>query len=83
MAIVRSTLTDGSELTPEQHAKIEAELREAAKRHYTYDPDCPMHKKKQLAEFRPINGMTWEDRAALMEERARAMKQEAPALANG
>ena len=64
MAIVRHIHTAGKELTPEQ----KAEIREAAKRPYTYDPDCPLLTEEQLAQFRPVNGMTWEERAVLMEE---------------
>ena len=68
MAIVRSTLLAGQEPTPEQRAATKARLREAAKRPYTYDPDCPLLTEEQLAQFHPINGMTWEERAVLMEE---------------
>ena len=68
--------TAGKELTPERRAAMKAEIEAAAKRPYTYDPDCPLLTEKQLAEFRPINGMSWE-------ERAQAMRQEAPALAAG
>ena len=64
MAIVRHTHTAGIGLTPEQIA----EVREAAKRPYTYDPDCPLLTEEQLAEFHPVN-------FASMEERARAMRE--------
>ena len=74
MAIVRHTA--GSELTPEKEAALKAQVREAAKRPYTYDPDCPLLTEEQLAEFRPVNFVS-------MEERAQAMKQEAQALASG
>ena len=74
MAIVRSTLTAGQEPTPEQRARIRA----AAKRPYTYDPDCPLFTEEQLAQFRPINGMTWEERAVLMEEAYRNGTLERP-----
>jgi hypothetical protein len=61
MAIVRSTLKAGDELTPEQIARIRA----AAKRKPVYDPECPPLTDEQLAEFMPVNG-TWEERAERM-----------------
>jgi hypothetical protein len=63
MALVRHTHTVGSWLTTEQKARID----EAAKRPIKYTKDCPELTDEQLAEFRPVNGMT-------MEERARAMR---------
>ncbi|MDR2733457.1 MAG: hypothetical protein LBC99_02290 [Spirochaetota bacterium] len=66
MAIVRFTV--GEEPTPEEDAAMEAALEAAAKLPYVYDPDCPPLTEKQLAEFRPVN-------FASMEERARAMAQ--------
>ena len=74
MAIVRHTA--GSELTPEKEAAIRAQIRAAARRPYVYDPDCPLLTEQQLSEFRPVNFDT-------MEERERAMRQEAPALVSG
>ena len=71
MAVVRRTV--GRELTPEKDAELRAQVKEAAKRPYTYDPDCPLLTEKQLTEFRPVHFAT-------MEERARAMQnQETPA----
>jgi hypothetical protein len=72
MAIVRYAA--GKELTPERRAAMKAEIEAAAKRPYTYDPDCPLLTEEQLSEFRPVNFES-------MEERARAMRQEAPVLA--
>jgi len=40
MATVRYTA--GRELTPERRAAMKAEIEAAAKRPYTYDPDCPL-----------------------------------------
>jgi hypothetical protein len=54
----------GSELTGEQLARIKA----AALRPIRYTDDCPELTDEQLAEFQPINGMTWEERARLMRE---------------
>ena len=65
MAIVRYTA--GRELTSEEHARMKAEIEAAAKRPYTYDPDCPLMTEKQLAEFRPVNFATMEERALAME----------------
>ena len=65
MAMVRHTA--GEELTPEEHAAARKRIEEAARRPYVYDPDCPLLTEEQLAEFRPVNFAT-------MEERAQAMK---------
>jgi hypothetical protein len=67
MALVRHIHKAGSELTFEERAAIKAQLDEAAKYPITYDKDCPDLTDEQLAEFRPVNGMT-------MEERARSMR---------
>jgi hypothetical protein len=67
MAMVRHTHTAGSGLTTEQIAQLD----EAAKRPITYDEDCPELTDEQLAEFRPVNGMTMEERARAMREASR------------
>ena len=64
MALVRHTHTAGSELTTEQKAWID----EAAKHPINYTKDCPQLTDEQLAEFRPANGMSWEERARAMQE---------------
>jgi hypothetical protein len=46
MAIVRHTA--GRELTPEKEAALRAQIREAAKRPYVYDPDCPLITEETL-----------------------------------
>ena len=74
MAIVRYTA--GKELTPERDAELRAQVRAVANRPYTYDPDSPLLTEKQLAEFRPVNFDS-------MEERTQAMKQDASALVTG
>jgi len=75
MPIVRRSLEDGKELTPEQHEAARKRIQEAARRPYVYDPDSPLLSEKQLSEFRPVNFDS-------MEERARAMQnQETLALA--
>jgi hypothetical protein len=71
MAIIRSTIGDGSELTPEQQAAMRAELASAAARPYTPDPDSPLLTDTQLAEFQPVNG-TREERNRRMREREAA-----------
>ena len=68
MSIVR--YMTGKELTPERDAELRAQMKAAAQRPYTYDPDSPLLTEKQLSEFRPVNFDS-------MEERAEAMKQEA------
>jgi hypothetical protein len=72
MAMVRHT--GGKELTPEEHEARKARIEAAAKRPYTYDPDCPLLTEKQLSEFRPVNFATMEERARYMQN------QETPAL---
>ena len=67
MAIVRHVA--GPELDPEKLAAMKAEIEEAAKRPYTYDPDCPLLTEKQLAEFRPVNFDSMEERARCMQNR--------------
>ncbi|GHV77044.1 hypothetical protein AGMMS49942_18650 [Spirochaetia bacterium] len=66
MALVRHIHKVGSELTPEERAAIRAHLDEAAKYPITFDKDCPQLTDEQLAEFRPVNGMTWKERAQAM-----------------
>jgi hypothetical protein len=67
MEIVRHTLELGKELSPEEHAVLAAQLEEAAKRPYVYDPDCPLMTEKQLSQFHPVNGISWEERERLMQ----------------
>ena len=68
MEIVRTALEAGKELTFEEKEAAKRRIEEAAKRPYVYDPDCPLLTPEQLAEFRPVNYAT-------MEERARAMRE--------
>ena len=75
MAVVRHTV--GRELTPEKEAELRAQIKAAAGRPYTPDPDCPLLTEKQLAEFRPVHFDS-------MEKRVRAMQnQETPAFVSG
>jgi hypothetical protein len=66
MAIVRHIHKAGSELTFEERAAIQSRLEEAAKHPIVYDEDCPELTDEQLAEFRPVNGMTMEEREQAM-----------------
>jgi hypothetical protein len=68
MALVRHTHTAGSGLTPEQLA----EIKEAEKYPITFDEDCPELTDEQLAEFRPVNFSSMEERARAMRERQAA-----------
>ena len=72
MGIVRHTA--GKELTTEKEKIMREEVRAAARRAYTYDPDSPLLTEKQLNEFRPVNFKS-------LEEREEAMRQELPSLA--
>ena len=67
MPIVRRSMGAGNELTPEEHKAARLCIQAAAKRPYTYDPDCPLLTKEQLAEFRPVNFDSMEERARHME----------------
>jgi hypothetical protein len=53
MAMVRYTA--GRELTPERRAEMKAEIEAAAKRPYTYDPDCPLIslEPRKLSDYSP------------------------------
>ena len=62
------TMEDGKELSPEEHAEMAARLEAASRRPYVYDPDCPLLTPKQLAEFRPVNFATMDERAQAMRE---------------
>ncbi|MCL1992232.1 MAG: hypothetical protein FWG66_04725 [Spirochaetes bacterium] len=75
MAIVRYTA--GRELTPEKEAEMKAEIEAAARRPYTYDPDSPLLTEKQLAEFRPVNFASMEERAQAMEQAGIAVRDNA------
>ena len=66
MEIVTCTLEVGKELTREEHAAMAARFEAAAKLPYVYDPDCPLLTPEQLAEFRPVNFATMEERAQAM-----------------
>jgi hypothetical protein len=61
--LVRHIHTAGSGLTPEQLARI----KEAEKYPIVFDEDCPELTDEQLAEFKPVNFATWEERNAAME----------------
>jgi len=66
MPIVRRSLKDGKEPTPEQREAARIRLQEAASRPYVYDPDCPLLTEEQLAQFKPANFTTMEERAEAM-----------------
>ena len=68
MGIVRHTHRAGTELTHEEREAARKRIEEAAKRPIVFDEDCPELTDEQLAEFRPVNFDS-------MEERARTMKQ--------
>jgi hypothetical protein len=53
MAMVRHRA--GRELTPEERAAMKAQIEEAAKRPYTYDPDCPLIslEPRKLSDYSP------------------------------
>jgi len=65
MAIVTYERSAGTGLTPEELAMLE----EAEKHPIKYDEDSPKLTPEQLAQFRPVNFAT-------MEERAQAMRRQ-------
>jgi hypothetical protein len=80
MAIVTHIRRDGEELTSKERAARSARLEAAAKRPYVYDPDCPLLTEKQLAEFRPANFSSMEERARAMEVAGITDPEAIPAL---
>ena len=68
METVRCTLEVGKELTSEEQEAAKRRIEAASKRPYVYDPDCPIQTPEQLAEFRPVNFATMEERAQAMRE---------------
>ena len=68
MNTVRVNLEVGKELTPEEHTEIASRLEAASQYPYAYDPDCPLLTPEQLAEYRPVNYATMEERAKAMRE---------------
>ena len=86
MAIVRHTV--GKELTSKEREAARTRLQEAARRPYVYDPDCPLLTEEQLAQFKPVNFATMEERAEAMkaagiitEVEEEKLAQKEPALA--
>jgi len=78
MAMVRYKA--GKELTPEYLAARKARIEATAKRPYTYDPDCPLLTEKQLAEFRPVNFDSMEERARHMEAMGKTTHETTPVM---
>jgi hypothetical protein len=66
MAVIRHIHKAGTELTFEEREAARFRIQEATKYPIAYDRDCPELTDAQLAEFRPINGMTREERAQRM-----------------
>jgi hypothetical protein len=69
MALVTYTLDIGIEPTAEEQAAMIAELDAAEKLPLFYDPEYPPLTEEQLAQFHPVNGMSWEERAYIMRQR--------------
>ncbi|GHU24290.1 hypothetical protein FACS1894172_10420 [Spirochaetia bacterium] len=68
MAMIRGNLEAGTELTPDEIEVLRARIRALKDRPIFYDEDCPELTDEQLAEFRPVNGMTMEERYQEMRE---------------
>jgi|GEM_PF-2636175 len=68
MEIVRCTLEAGKELTSEEKEAARLRIEAASKRPYVFDPDCPLLTPEQLAQFRPSNFATMEERTQAMRE---------------
>ena len=69
MAIIASTVKVGQKPSKDEMDRIQAELKEAAKYPIVYTDECPELTDEQLAEFRPANYATWEERAQAMREK--------------
>ena len=69
MAIIKSTIKVGQKPTEEELKRIRNEIDEAQKHPIVYTDDCPQLTDEQLAEFRPANYATWEERAQAMREK--------------
>jgi hypothetical protein len=54
----------GIGLSPEKIEKI----KEAQKRHSFIDPSCLKLSPEEFVNWHPVGGMSWEERARLMEE---------------
>jgi hypothetical protein len=81
MAMIRKTLEAGKELSFDEREAARRRIEAASRRPYVYDPDCPLLTEEQLAEFHPVNGMTWEDRNRLMYGRGIKSAETIPAPA--
>jgi hypothetical protein len=68
MAIISRTIRVGQKPPKEILEQAEQEYKEAKKHPPVYDPECPPLGMEALAEFHPINGMTWEERSQAMRE---------------
>ena len=68
MPIVRYSLEAGKELTPEEQEAARQRIQEAARRPYVDDPDSPLLTEEHLAQFKPVNFPTMEERAVAMAE---------------
>jgi len=64
MAIIRSTIRVGQK-PPEE---VMQRIREASRHPIVYTEDCPELTEEQLAEFRPVHFVTWEERAQAMQK---------------
>jgi hypothetical protein len=51
-------------------------IREAKKHPIVYDEDCPELTDEELAEFHPVNGMTWAERAQSMRSKQSEIRRE-------
>jgi hypothetical protein len=69
MALVTYILNTGIEPTPEEQAAWRTELAAAKKLPFVYDPEYPPLTDEQVAQFHPVNGRTWEERARSLRER--------------
>jgi hypothetical protein len=68
-----------SDLSPEQIERIKA----AQKRHAAFDPGCEKLTLEEFINWHPVGGISEEERAQRMKERAQATQnQEVPVLAH-
>ena len=73
MQIVRRSLENGKELTPEEQEAAKRRIQAASNHAYVHDPDSPLLTEKQLSEFRPVNFTNMDERAQAMQNQEKSV----------
>jgi hypothetical protein len=80
VAIITSTVKVGQGPSKEEWVRIKAELREAKRYPIVYDEDSPKLTPAQLAEFKPVDGTTWEERTKTLAAKRVGRKRQPVAI---